>query len=113
MPPAYSVVLSKQSNIRSHAYIDAFAGAGTHISKTTGQFVAGSQLNALLVRPPFQEFHFIDLNGGRAQRLKSISGDRKDVWVYEGDCNDILLETVFPRVRYQDYKRALCLLDPY
>lgn len=110
---AYSTVLAAQRGIRAHAYIDAFAGAGTHISKTTGKFVAGSPLNALLVQPPFKEFHFIDLNGGRAQRLQSIAGSRNDVHVYEGDCNRILLDIVFPQVRYRDYKRALCLLDPY
>ena len=30
-----------------------------------------------------------------------------------GDCNRVLLEQVFPSVRYEDYRRALCLLDPY
>ena len=110
---AYSTVLAKQWGIRSHAYVDAFAGAGTHISKTTGDFVSGSPLNALLVQPPFREFHFIDLDGGRAKRLQTIAGDRANVFVHEGDCNNVLLETVFPRVRYRDYRRALCLLDPY
>lgn len=33
--------------------------------------------------------------------------------MYEADCNDVLLTTVFPRARFRDYKRALCLLDPY
>ena len=33
--------------------------------------------------------------------------------VYEGDCNRVLLEDVFPHARFQDYRRALCLLDPY
>ena len=42
-----------------------------------------------------------------------MAGDRNDVHVYEGDCNTVLLRQVFPRVRYRDYKRALCLLDPY
>ena len=33
--------------------------------------------------------------------------------MYEGDCNKLLLEKVFPRCRYDDYRRGLCLLDPY
>jgi three-Cys-motif partner protein len=33
--------------------------------------------------------------------------------VYEGDCNTLLLQKVFPRVEYKSYRRALCLLDPY
>jgi three-Cys-motif partner protein len=110
---AYSTVLAAQRGIRGHVYVDAFAGAGIHISKRTGEFVPGSPLNALNVQPPFTEFHFIDLDGGRAQGLRSMAADRPDVHVYEGDCNRILLDQVFPRVRYGDYKRALCLLDPY
>lgn len=29
------------------------------------------------------------------------------------DCNTVLLRDVFPRAKYSDYRRALCLLDPY
>lgn len=47
---AYSTILNKKP--LSHAYIDAFAGAGSHISKATGSFVQGSPLNALAVSPP-------------------------------------------------------------
>jgi three-Cys-motif partner protein len=53
------------------------------------------------------------MDGGRAQNLREAAGDRKNVNVYEGDCNSILLKDVFPKVRYSDYRRALCLLDPY
>jgi three-Cys-motif partner protein len=35
------------------------------------------------------------------------------VHIFEGDCNEILLEEIFPQVRYEDYRRGLCLLDPY
>ena len=110
---AYSTILSKQAGIRAHLYIDGFAGAGVHISKQTGQFIPGSPLNALNVTPTFKEFHFIDLDGGRAQSLQKLAGGRQNVFVYEGDCNTILLDTVFPQAKYEDYRRALCLLDPY
>lgn len=110
---AYSTILNKQTGIKAHLYIDGFAGAGVHISKQTGHFIPGSPLNALNIAPPFKEFHFIDLDGGRAQALRQLASGRQDVFVYEGDCNKILLETVFPRARYADYRRALCLLDPY
>ena len=33
--------------------------------------------------------------------------------VYEGDCNTVLLDKVFPTCRFEDYRRGLCLLDPY
>jgi len=110
---AYSAIMNKQAGIRSYLYIDGFAGAGVHISKQTGNYILGSPLNAMNVAPPFKEFHFIDLDGSRAESLRKLAGDRSDVFVYEGDCNTILLEKVFPRARYKDYRRALCLLDPY
>ena len=110
---AYSVIMNKHKEIRRYLYIDGFAGAGVHISRQTQDFIPGSPLNALNVRPPFREFHFIDLNGGRAKALRKLAADRKDVFVHEGDCNKVLLEYVFPRAMYEDYRRALCLLDPY
>ncbi|MBN1918647.1 MAG: three-Cys-motif partner protein TcmP [Verrucomicrobia bacterium] len=109
---AYSRILSAQRGLR-HIYIDAFAGGGTHISRTTGEFVPGSPVNALLVKPPFTEYHFIDLEAKKASELRAIKGRRKDVYVYDKDCNEVLLSSVFPRARYEDYRRALCLLDPY
>lgn len=110
---AYSTILSRQAGLRGHLYIDAFAGPGVHISKRTGTFVSGSPLNALNVVPPFSEYHFIDLDGGRAEHLRTLAGNRPEVKVYEGDCNHVLRQHVFCRARYADYKRALCLLDPY
>ncbi|MCF6289821.1 MAG: three-Cys-motif partner protein TcmP [Desulfobacterales bacterium] len=60
---AYSHILSSQRNPSLyHIYIDAFAGAGKHISKSTGEFIPGSPANALLIDPPFREYHFIDLS---------------------------------------------------
>ena len=110
---AYSTIMNKQASIRSYLYIDGFAGAGVHISKQTGDYIPGSPLNAMNIAPPFKEFHFIDLDGDRAVALRKLAGDRNDAFVYEGDCNSILLEQVFPRARYKDYRRGLCLLDPY
>jgi three-Cys-motif partner protein len=45
--------------------------------------------------------------------LRALTGKRSDVHVYEGDCNQVLLTEVFPKVRYEEYRRGLCLLDPY
>ena len=74
-----------------HVYIDAFAGAGQHISKNSGEFVPGSPLNALNVRPPFREYHCIDLNAEKVEFLRGLTGNRTDVSIYEGDCNEVLL----------------------
>ena len=110
---AYSTILSAHSAIRKYIYIDAFAGAGRHISRRTGEFVLGSPMNALEIAPPFDEIHLIDLHGGKVKELQRQSGLRQDVFVHEGDANIILLDTIFPRCLYKDFHRALCLLDPY
>jgi len=110
---AYSTIMANQPSIDKHIYVDAFAGPGVHISKTTGDFVPGSPLNALRIKPPFKEFHFIDADGKRANQLKDLAGNRPDVFTYEGDCNEILPKKIFPRADYSNYARALCLLDPY
>lgn len=109
----YTTVMSKQSKIRYFAYVDGFAGAGAHRSRTSGDEIEGSPAIALRVTPPFSHYHFIDLDGQRAELLRQLAGDRNDVTVYEGDCNEVLLQEVFPKCRYEDYRRALCLLDPY
>jgi three-Cys-motif partner protein len=47
---AYSTILTAHRNPSLyHVYINAFAGAGVHVSKGSGQFVLGSPLNALAV----------------------------------------------------------------
>jgi three-Cys-motif partner protein len=111
---AYTTIMRAQKNPSYHySYIDAFAGAGTHLLKRTGEPVPGSPLNALAVNPPFSHFHFIDLDGSKATNLRKKIGNRSDVDIYHGDCNTILLEKIFPNIRYEDYRRALCILDPY
>jgi three-Cys-motif partner protein len=115
----YSKILSSQKKPPFfHVYIDAFAGAGYHLSKTSGEWVLGSPLNALLVQPPFREYHLIDLDGNRIAGLNEVIGQRSDVFLHEGNCNEVLLREVFPRVQRNDftgggYHRGLCLLDPY
>lgn len=110
---AYSVIMAKQPSIRRHIYIDAFAGAGTHVSKTSGQRIAGSPVNAMAIQPPFSELRFIDLDGTRTAELRRLAAGDARVQVHEGDCNEVLLRDVYPSCRWDDYHRALCLLDPY
>jgi three-Cys-motif partner protein len=111
---AYSRILAAQTKLGlHHVYIDAFAGAGVHISKTTREYISGSPINALLVQPPFREYHLIDIDRQKVELLRELVKNRRDVHIHEGDCNRILLEKVFPSVRYENYRRGLCLLDPY
>jgi len=115
----YSQILqnqrSEQTGTRrfSHGYIDAFAGAGEHVHKATGEIIQGSPLIALNLEHKFDEYDFIDLNPERVERLKKIAEQRKGVRVHHGDCNDVLLSTVFPKYKFEDFRRALCFLDPY
>jgi three-Cys-motif partner protein len=108
---AYSQILTARRI--HHAYVDAFAGPGVHLSRRLGEFIPGSPLNALNVKPPFDAYHFIDIDGTRIAALRDLVGDRADVSIYHGDCNRILLDEIYPLVRYEDYRRALVLLDPY
>ena len=84
-----------------------------HLSRTSGKFVPGSPKNALAVQPPFREYHLIDIDEDRVESLKELIGKRSDVHIYSGDCNQILLNEVFPQVQFEDYRRGLCILDPY
>lgn len=94
-------------------YIDAFSGPGVNISQSTGGEIEGSPLRALRIVPPFEKFHFIDLNPGKTDYLQRRCEGKKNVKIYTGDASKILLDTILPQVRYEDYQRALCLLDPY
>lgn len=114
---AYSKILAAQQQPKLyHVYIDGFAGTGANISRTSQEYVLGSPLNALVVRPRFREYHLIDINRRKTtvlDKLVEALGEKKGVSTYAGDCNRILLQEVFPRVRYEDYRRGLCVLDPY
>jgi three-Cys-motif partner protein len=110
----YSKILTSQKF--SHVYVDAFAGVGVNISRTTGDFVLGSAVNALHIDPPFQEYHLIDIKGSKVALLRRAVKEfpvSSRVHIHHGDCNQILLDRVFPNVKWKDFRRALCLLDPY
>lgn len=109
----YSRILSNQSPPFRHVYIDAFAGSGQHYSRATREMIPGSPYNALLVSPPFREYHFIELNREKVESLQELAEGHTNVHVYYGDCNEVLLRQIFPRVQYEARGRGLCLLDPY
>ncbi|MEN6305187.1 MAG: three-Cys-motif partner protein TcmP [Armatimonadia bacterium] len=111
---AYSAILANQQKVPlTHIYVDAFSGAGQHLSRTSGEVVPGSPLSVLSVEPKFAEYHFIDLNQHKLDHLRELTASRDGVYLYNEDCNSVLIDEVFPRARYEDYRRALCLLDPY
>lgn len=110
---AYTSIMKNQSWCKGYVYIDAFAGAGKHISRKTGELVPGSPLNALSVKPSFTEYHFIELDEERADVFREIEKENHSVHSYHGDCNQILLKEIFPTLHYNSFKRALCIFDPY
>lgn len=110
----YSRILSSRKNPEFyHIYIDAFAGSGKHISRTKGSSVRGSPQIVLDINPPFREYFFIDINGDKVAELNRIVSGRPEAHVLEGDCNYRLITEIFPKVRFENYRRGLCLLDPY
>ena len=70
---AYSEIMNKQSFIKGYYYIDGFAGAGVHLSKSTGKPVPGSPVNALHITPPFTRYYFIDLT----RQLKQLEEKKR------------------------------------
>jgi three-Cys-motif partner protein len=118
---AYSRILVAQRRpALKHLYIDGFSGSGVHVAKGTMDLIWGSPMSVLSVSPPFRGYHFIDLDQGNIEMLElqvraRTSGpyDPGSTYFYNADCNDVLLSHVFPQVKYEDYTRGLCLLDPY
>jgi three-Cys-motif partner protein len=108
----YCKILAAQGNLE-YSYIDAFAGAGVHLSKETGELIPGSPLNALNLPQPFNHYYLIDLDQKRTQLLQTLTKDRRNVTILSGDCNEVLPHQVFPKIRYDKFQRALCILDPY
>ena len=106
---AYSTISSRQPGL-AHYWIDGFIRSGTDVA--TREFAPGNMLNSLLVTPPFRHHYLVNLNGRRADALRSAVDGRADVTLLEGDATRAMLEEVLPRVRQEDYRRALCVLDP-
>jgi len=108
----YSKILSNQKNL-NHVYIDAFAGEGMHFSRESGELIKGSPLVALNIQPPFNKFYFIDVDKHKIEQLKELGRGYNNVIFINGDCNVILINDVFPKIKFKSYQRGLCLLDPY
>jgi three-Cys-motif partner protein len=111
--PAYTQAFSGKGRSLKKFYIDGFSGGGLHLSKVTRASVEGSPARALKVTPPFDGFYFVDLDKDKTDYLRQQCGDRANVTIFTGDCNEHLTRDVLPRIQYEKFTRALCLLDPY
>ena len=109
---AYTKAFARHPNLKKF-YIDGFSGAGVHLSKQSKQQVEGSPALALKVSPSFDHFFFVDMNPKKTRHLEKLCAGRSDVSIHTGDCNAYLTTQLLPTIQYGDYKRALCLLDPY
>ena len=109
---AYTGAFANQPRLKKF-YVDAFSGAGVHISKRSGGQIDGSPARALKTSPPFDGFVFIDMDAQKTAHLKMLCAGRSDVHIETGDASKYLTQTLLPTIKYEDYKRALCLFDPY
>lgn len=108
---AYTTAL-KNTRLKKY-YIDAFCGAGVHVSKTSKKEIEGSPARALKVSPLFDGYYFIDLDADKTSYLQALCGKRTDVTIHTGDATTYLTGELLPTIKYANYNRALCLLDPY
>jgi len=109
---AYTKAFNRRGSILKKYYIDGFSGAGVHVEKHTREQVEGSPTRALNIVPPFDGFYFIDMNKDKTDHLSTLCAGRTNVEIHNGDTNPYLRK-LLPEIKYSDYKRALCILDPY
>jgi three-Cys-motif partner protein len=58
-------------------------------------------------------FYFIDMDSAKTAHLKKLCEGRNDVHIHTGDSNSFLTTQLLPTIRFRNFNRALCLLDPY
>jgi three-Cys-motif partner protein len=94
-------------------YIDAISSAGVHMSRGARTFIPGSPVNILLITPGFYRYYLIDVRAEKTSALRQMVADNPKVSIIPGNCNDALTTKVFPHVQWNQYRRGLCILDPY
>ena len=109
---AYTAAFANQPDLKKF-YVDAFSGAGVHVSKRSGVEIDGSPARALKTTPPFDGFFFIDMDARKTAHLRKLCAGRSDVHIETGDASKYLTHKLLPTIKYEEYKRALCLFDPY
>ena len=114
---AYTKIMHKQDWCRGYHYVDAFAGTGKPRARDEERYIDGSPRVALSIAEPYQ-FHsytFIEKDLRRAQQLQGLVEEFPDrrIYIYQGDCNELLKTRVVPNIRYDDFQRGLVFLDPF
>ena len=101
-------------------FIDAFAGTGFHSQKTTAEQTDLVPINTLLgsasislnVTPPFDAYHFNDLDESHYNSIQAIAKTHSDKQIYVGceDANSFVSKFCISMKRLD---RAVIFLDPY
>ena len=106
---AYSKILSKQRGLQ-HVYIDAFAGAGQHISKRTGEFITGRGLVYPLGRwRPLAQRKEVPNMGARKFNIEDYETRRGTRWKWN---ERFYIEGMPPkRVAHQGFRTAEAALS--
>ncbi len=53
------------------------------------------------------------MNPHKTSYLQMLCDGRKDVQIHTGDSSDFLTTNLLPTIKFKNFNRALCLLDPY
>lgn len=104
-------VTAAKSSLK-RTYLDAFAGCGECVLKDTGTVIDGSALRALKTVPPFTEYHFIEMDHDVARHLLENVGGYDNVRVYQGDCNQLIVDEVLRPGGMSQRAASFAFLDP-
>lgn len=134
---AYTTVLQAQSRwCRGYVYVDAFAGAGRAVVRTSSDdtdaalglgldlpdideraVIAGSPAVALAIEHPFTVYVFVERDPTRLDALRRLEAEHagtRTVRVHDGECNEYLREKLIanPAVDWKTW-RGVVFLDPF
>lgn len=113
----YTLIMQGQSDWcrNGYHYIDAFAGTGKPRARDEERYIDGSPRIALTIQRPFHSYTFIEKEPWRVERLRDLQDEfpRRKIHIYEGDCNQIILDRVVPVIRYENFNRGFVFLDPF
>jgi three-Cys-motif partner protein len=93
-------------------YIDGFTGGGVAIRKVTRDLVITTARRILDIEPPFAGYHLVDFDPDKAAAIKAACQRRPRAVAHCCDAN-LLLPPILRTIRFEEFKRALCFLDPY
>jgi three-Cys-motif partner protein len=88
---------TKYKSPRERIYLDAFAGEGYGVSRTTGEeFESSSRIALGVDDPPFSRLRFFELGRKAARLERELRTDygERDFKVVRGDCNETIPQTL-------------------